>query len=177
VHPADAVDELGARCPPGFRCVAQRGIDLAQRMGNALVDAAAAGFARILLRGSDNPSLAGAELVRGLAALDGADPRGGSRPRRGLRLDRAARRAAGPVRPCDEHRLGALGHAPPEPRCWGCDVKELEPHFDLDTAADLALLASARGRGEARDCPRTLALLDELRLWPAQNLGTPVPSN
>jgi hypothetical protein len=48
----------------------------------------------------------------------------------------------------------------------GLRVAELAPHFDLDTAADLALLASARERGEARDCPRTLALLDELRLWP-----------
>jgi rSAM/selenodomain-associated transferase 1 len=165
VHPAGAVAELAARCPPGFRCVAQRGADLAQRMANALVDASAAGFARILLRGSDNPSLAGAELVRGLAALDGADLAVG--PDRDGGYGWIALRGAPPG--LFEHAMSTasvLSDTLTRAAARGLRVAELAPHFDLDTAADLALLASARERGEARDCPRTLALLDELRLWP-----------
>jgi uncharacterized protein len=176
VHPAGAVDELLARCPAGFRGVAQRGADLAERMGNALADAAAAGFARILLRGSDNPSLAGAELVRGLAALDGADLAVG--PDRDGGYGWVAVRGAPPG--LFDHAMSTssvLADTLARAAALGLTVERLAPHFDLDTAADLALLASARARGEARDCPRTLALLDELHLWPAQNLGSSLPSN
>ena len=176
VHPADALDELCARCPPGFRGVAQRGADLAQRMGNALADAAAAGFARILLRGSDNPSLAGAELVRGLAALERADLAVG--PDRDGGYGWIAVRGAPPD--LFDHAMSTasvLSDTVARAAALGLRVQMLTPHFDLDTSADLALLASARERGEARDCPRTLALLDELGLWPAQNLGSGLPSN
>ncbi len=58
----------------------------------------------------------------------------------------------------------------------GWRVRTLTSHFDLDTVSDLALLAAARSRGEARECPRTLALLDERGLWPAQILGRDLPS-
>ena len=37
--------------------------------------------------------------------------------------------------------------------------------FDIDTAADLTLLAEARRRGAAGECPRTLAFLDRHQLW------------
>jgi hypothetical protein len=49
----------------------------------------------------------------------------------------------------------------------GLRARTLAAHFDLDTAADLTELAAARRRGEATECPRTLALLDDLQLWPA----------
>lgn len=176
VHPADAVGELCARGPAGFRGVAQRGGDLAERMANALHDAAAAGFARILLRGSDNPSLAGAELVRGLAALDGADLAVG--PDRDGGYGWIAVRGA-PAGLFD-HAMSTesvLADTLARAAALGLRVQTLAPHFDLDTADDLALLASARARGEARDCPRTLAALDELGLWPAQNTGRLLPSN
>jgi uncharacterized protein len=176
VHPAEAVEELSARCPPGFRGIAQRGADLAQRMGNALADAAEAGFARILLRGSDNPSLAGAELVRGLAALDGADLAVG--PDRDGGYGWIAVRGAPPG--LFDHVMSTasvLSDTLDRAASLGLRVRTLAPHFDLDIASDLALLASARERGEARECPRTLALLDELGLWPAQNSGRPLPSN
>jgi glycosyltransferase A (GT-A) superfamily protein (DUF2064 family) len=42
--------------------------------------------------------------------------------------------------------------------------------FDIDTAADLALLAEARREGDAGACPRTLGFLDRHGLW---NLRTP----
>ena len=58
----------------------------------------------------------------------------------------------------------------------GLRVLRLAPHFDLDTAADLALLAAARERGETDECPRTLAAIDALGLWRhAENLGSRLP--
>ena len=58
----------------------------------------------------------------------------------------------------------------------GLRVRQLAPHFDLDTAADLALLAVARQRGEAGECPRTLDAADALGVWRhAENLGSRLP--
>jgi hypothetical protein len=37
--------------------------------------------------------------------------------------------------------------------------------FDIDTTADLALLAEARRAGATGECPRTLAFLDRQQLW------------
>jgi uncharacterized protein len=161
VHPPDAVDELAARCPPGFDVCAQRGADLSERMERAVESAAAAGFARILLRGSDNPALPGAELVRGLAALDEADLAVG--PERDGGYGWIALR--GPVPGLFAHPMSTasvLSDTLAGAAARGLRVRTLDTHFDLDTAADFALLADARARGEARDCPRTLALLDVL---------------
>src|SRR5262249_23779413 len=72
VHPADAVGEFAARYG-SFHAVAQRGADLSERMEDAVATAGTTGFARILLRGSDNPALPGAAIAQGFAALDGAD--------------------------------------------------------------------------------------------------------
>ena len=65
VHPAAARAELAAACPPGFRVVGQRGADLGERMERALQEAAEAGSAPILLRGSDSPTLDAASVSTG----------------------------------------------------------------------------------------------------------------
>ncbi len=167
VHPADAVAELCARCPPGFAGEPQRGADLAQRMEHAVARAAAAGYERILLRGSDNPSLPGAAIVEGLATLDDAELAVG--PDRDGGYGWIALRGAVPG--LFDHAMSTasvLSDTLARAAALGLRARTLAPHFDLDTAADLALLASARERGEARECPRTLALLDALELWPAR---------
>ena len=56
-HPPEAVGELIAHTPPGYRLHPQRGADLAERMAFAVREAAAAGAERILIRGSDSPGL------------------------------------------------------------------------------------------------------------------------
>jgi rSAM/selenodomain-associated transferase 1 len=73
VDPPDAVAQLARRCPPGFLAIDQRGADLGARMEHAVAAAAAAGFARVLLRGSDNPALPPSAIAAGFAALDDAD--------------------------------------------------------------------------------------------------------
>ena len=166
VHPARAVGELIARCPPGFHGLPQRGADLAERMEVAVASAAAAGFDRILLRGSDNPALPGEELARGLAALEDADLAVG--PDRDGGYGWIALR--GPAPGLFDHPMSTasvLEDTLARAAALGLRARTLSASFDLDTAADLAWLAAVRDRGEARECPRTLALLDELALWPA----------
>lgn len=72
-HPPDAVADLMALTPPGFRMQPQRGIDLGERMANAFAEAAAAGAERVLLRGSDSPTLDGSILETAMNRLDGGD--------------------------------------------------------------------------------------------------------
>jgi len=163
VHPPEAVDELAERCPPGCSAHAQRGADLSERMEHAVASAAAVGFARILLRGSDNPALPGAELERGFAALDDVDLAVG--PDRDGGYGWIALR--GPAPGLFAHPMSTasvLADTLAGAAARGLRVRTFDTHFDLDTAADLALLAEARSRGEARDCPRTLAMLDALQL-------------
>lgn len=165
VHPPDAAGELAKRSPPGFRGVPQRGADLAERMAGAVASAAAAGFERILLRGSDNPALPGEELVRGLAALDDADLAVG--PDRDGGYGWIALR--GPAPGLFDHPMSTasvLADTLARAATLGLRARILAASFDLDTAADLAWLSGARARGETRECPRTLAHLDALGLWP-----------
>jgi len=162
VHPGHAAPELAAAAPGGTAVLAQRGGDLAARMADLVRVAAAAGATRILLRGSDNPTLPADVLLAGLAALDeadlavGPDRDGGygwialRRPVPGLFAHPMSTRSV-----LDDTLENAAGAGL---RVW-CGAA----HFDLDTAADLAALASARRDGA--ECPRTLACLDERDLW------------
>jgi hypothetical protein len=175
VDPPDAVAELAARCPAGFAAFAQRGADLSERMANAVAAASDAGFDRILLRGSDNPSLPRAELARALDALEGADLAVG--PDRDGGYGWIALRRAVPG--LFDHAMSTatvLADTLARAAAAGLRVRRLSPHFDLDTAADLALLGAARRRGETDECPRTIAVLDTLGLWRhAENLGSRLP--
>ena len=72
-HPPEAVGGLIGRVPPGFRLQPQHGDDLGQRMANAFAEAAASGAERILLRGSDSPSLEGSVLEEAMDRLDAGD--------------------------------------------------------------------------------------------------------
>jgi uncharacterized protein len=172
VHPPDAVSDLERRCPPGFRVCAQRGADLAERMEHAVASAAAEGFTRVLLRGSDNPSLPGAMLERGLAALEHADLVVG--PDRDGGYGWVALRAPAPglfTHPMSTDTV--LADTLARAASQGLRALALAPHFDLDTAADLRWLAAARDRGEAGECPRTLAQIDSLGLL-GPHVGSPV---
>jgi hypothetical protein len=148
-------------------------------MEHAVARARAAGFERILLRGSDNPALPAAAIVEGLAALGDADLAVG--PDRDGGYGWVALRGGAPG--LFDHPMSTatvLADTLARAAALGLRVCTLAAHFDLDTAADLAWLAAARERGETAECPRTLALLDELeRSIPsvAQILGSPLPPN
>jgi rSAM/selenodomain-associated transferase 1 len=165
-HPPDAARELVHRAPPGFRLHAQCGADLGERMAHAAREAAAAGVDRILIRGSDSPTLEGSCFEEILAGLDAGDD---------LVLT-----------PDQDGGYATIGLRRPEPRLFqvemstasvfeetlaraaslGLRAGQTRPGFDLDTAADLALLDAwlcGKSPSEIADlCPRTVGFLASL---------------
>jgi len=173
VHPASACAELAARCPPTFRVIGQRGADLGERMEWAVHEAAAAdaGAERILLRGSDSPALDVPLVASALDALDTHDlvvcpDRDGGYNLIGLR---------GPAPGLFAHPMStssALEDTLDGARRRGWRIAVQPARFDLDTVEDLRWLAEARAGGAAALCPRTLAYLDERKLWRFAPSGT-----
>lgn len=165
VAPASACGRLAVRAP-GWRVLAQRGPDLGARMERAAADAAALGHAPLLLRGSDTPALEPAVLREGLEALAEVDLALSPAPDGGYGLVALRRAAPGLFsHPMSTPRV--LDDTLARARALGLRARLLAPSFDLDVAADLALLERARREGRARCCPRTLAWLDAHALPPA----------
>ncbi len=164
VHPATAGGELARLAPAGFRVLAQRGPDLGRRMEWAVAEAAAGGARAICLRGSDSPGLGAAALRSALQALEDADLALSPDPDGGYNLV-ALRR---PVPGLFDHPMSTgsvLEETLANARRGGLAARVLAPSFDLDTAADLSLLAEARRSDPGPPCPRTLAWLDRHNLW------------
>jgi rSAM/selenodomain-associated transferase 1 len=165
VHPWERRAVVARIAPPDFRVVPQRGGNLAARMTWAAREAAAAGAKRILLRGSDSPTLDGGVVAGALDALRELDlvlrpDRDGGysfvgmrRPATGLFSHPMSTRSVLEDTLANAERLGL--HA--------CVA---EASFDIDTAPDLDYLADARRAGITALCPRTLAYLDDNALWP-----------
>ena len=177
--PPEAVAELAALAPAGFRALAQRGSELGARMAHAACQAAAAGAPIALLRGSDSPTLARAKLglcVEGLARDDlvvGPDRDGGYHlvglgPRALLRAPRLF-----------DHPMSTatvLRDTVARADRLGLSVGRLETGFDVDRYEDLRWLAEARHQDASIPCRRTLGFLDERRLWqmrPGEEAGRP----
>lgn len=165
VHPWEQRGAIVRSAPPGFRVVRQRGEGLAERMAWAVREAAATGARRILLRGCDSPTLDGRAVSDALAALEEHDlvlrpDRDGGYGLVGLRR---------PVAGLFAHAMSTqsvLDDTLANAAQAGLRTHVAGASFDIDTAADLALLAAARGDGLAAPCPRTLAFLDHHGLWP-----------
>jgi rSAM/selenodomain-associated transferase 1 len=163
VHPPESCGALACDVPTPFHVVAQRGSDLAARMAWAVREAAAGGARRMLLRGSDSPTLDGAALAEALADLETHDVV--------LRPDRdGGYNLVGLRRPAPEifdHPMSTasvLEDTIARARRLGLSTKVAEPGFDLDTLADLRWLARERDR--ARElCARTLDFVDRRGLW------------
>jgi glycosyltransferase A (GT-A) superfamily protein (DUF2064 family) len=144
--------------------MAQRGPDLAARMDCAVRDASAEGYAPVLVRGSDSPTLGADALQGALAALERCDLVLCPDRRGGYVLVGLWRPAPGLF----DHPMSTptvLADTVAKAEALGLRVELLEPSFDLNTTADLRWLREARDRGEAPSCPRTLAFLDERGLW------------
>lgn len=164
VHPPDALREMAGRAPQAFRVVAQHGADLAARMTHAVAEAAAGGFDPILLRGSDSPALGAALLREAAERLAYADLVASPDEDGGYNLVGMHRPNPGvfshtmSVSSSLDEMLGRAARL-------GLRIERLSRGFDLDTVGDFALLAALRAGGTPLPCPRTLAFLDENRLW------------
>ena len=165
-HPPDADSRaaLARDCPPGWELRPQCGPDLGARLQHAAESAAAAGFERVLLRGSDSPAIPAPVLVAALEALDdcelavGPDSDGGYA---WIALARVPARLFDHAMSTDTVLRDTLARA----AAAGLTTRQLAPQLDLDTASDLRRLAEARREGEAESCPRTLAVLDARDHW------------
>jgi rSAM/selenodomain-associated transferase 1 len=144
----------------GFALHAQQGPDLPARMAHLFRAHAAEGFERIVLRGTDSPTLPAARIAEAFAALERAplvlcpDRDGGYN-------------LIGQRGPCDAlfelelSHAGVLAQTLARARALGLRVDLLPAHHDVDTFADLALL---RGELDPRRTPRTLRFLATHRL-------------
>jgi uncharacterized protein len=172
MDPPSATAEFAAQAPAGFRAMAQGRGELGARMSHVARQAAAAGAPFALLRGSDSPCLDRYALRDAVAALARADlvlcpDRDGGYNLVGLGA-RALER--GPRGGLFDHPMST-----PTVRCdtlaradrLGLRVEQLASGFDIDRFEDLRWLAARRLEHPAIPCSRTLAFLDEQRLWPA----------
>ncbi len=164
IDPPSAASDISRLCPPGFRVVAQRGADLSERMAWAVAQSAATGATRILLRGSDSPTLDEEAIGSALRALSDHDlvicpDRDGGYNLIGLRgstpglFDQAmSTPSALDDTLSNAERAGLRSHV-------------LPPGFDLDTVQDLRWLADAVAMGRALSCRRTVEYADMHDLW------------
>jgi hypothetical protein len=165
IHPWELRGQIVPLVPAGLRIVPQRGVNLAARMAWAICEAAATGARRILLRGSDSPTVDHAAIREALDALEVAD----------LVLLPDSDGGYGLVGVCGpnpslfDHAMSTrsvLADTLANADALGLRSHVLRPSFDIDTVRDLADLAEARLEGRAGTCRRTLAYLDGNRLWP-----------
>jgi len=164
VHPPECLVEMAQRAPGGMRVVAQRGHDLSARMSTSVLEAAAGGARRILLRGSDSPCMTREVVADALARLEDHDLV--LRPDRDGGYGLVALQRPWPGLFDHEMSTGSvLEDTLARARARGLRVHLLEPGFDVDTAADLDLLAQAVGKCGAGVCPGAVAFLDENDLW------------
>jgi rSAM/selenodomain-associated transferase 1 len=162
LQPPEAAAAFAA--PAGLRCEPQQGADLGARMEHAFARQLAAGHGPVLLRGSDSPTLPFETLSAALLALERSDlvicpDRDGGYNLVGLR------RPAPGLFSHPMSTASVLVDTLARAQGAGLTHALLPAGFDIDTAADLALLAEARRQGAAGECPRTLSFLDRHGLW------------
>jgi len=163
VHPAQACAALARRAPTVFRVVRQRGASLSERMEWAVREALAAGAPRVLLRGSDSPTLDRKAVAAALAALEQHDV--------ALRPDRDGGYTLVGVRRCAARLFAhpmstdrVLADTLEKARELGFSTAVGETGFDVDTAADLRQLRHAQRGENGANCPRTRAWLSAKNL-------------
>ena len=152
--PADARDWFERFAPAGWRILAQDGADLAARMAQLFRFHAGEGFDRIVLRGTDSPTLPLERIDEAFAALERAElalcpDRDGGYNLIGLRG------ACDGLFGLELSHAGVLSETLARARALGLRTELLPAHHDVDTWADLLRLAPDL---DPRRTPRTLRL-------------------
>jgi len=159
--PDGAEDWFARRAPARYRRLAQRGADLAERMRAAFQFHAREGAERIVLRGTDSPTLPAARAREAFAALERfpvalCPDRDGGYNLIGLREPRDALFAL------EFSRASVLGATLARARELGLACELLPAHHDVDTWEDLARLGPEL---DPQRTPRTRAL--HAKLFPS----------
>jgi uncharacterized protein len=156
--PDDAEPWFAKHAPSVYRRLAQRGPDLARRMRALFEHHAAEGFDRMVLRGTDSPTLPEARIDEAFAALEHfplvlCPDRDGGYNLIGLREPHAALFAL------ELSHAGVLGATLARARELGLACELLPAHHDVDTWSDVLRLGADLDPART---PRTLALQREL---------------
>ena len=164
IDPPSAVVEFEGRVPAGFRVVAQQGAGLSARMEAAAAAAFADGFAPVLLRGSDSPTLAAETVAAACQATRGGGVAICPDLDGGYNLVAMGSPAPGLF----SHEMSTatvLEDTATRAAALGLTCTRLAPGFDIDTVEDLVHLSTAVAEGKTLRCPRTVAFLDANGLW------------
>ncbi len=150
--PADARGWFERATPAGWTLLAQSGASLAERMAALFRFHAAEGFDRIVLRGTDSPTLPVARIDDAFAALERAElvlcpDRDGGYNLIGLR------EACDGLFALELSHAGVLSKTLGNARALGLRTELLPAHHDVDTHADLLRMLPEL---DARLTPRTL---------------------
>jgi len=176
VDPPSATAEFAAQAPAGFRAIAQASGELGARMSHVARQAAAAGAPFALLRGSDSPCLDRVVLRDAVAVLTGADlvlcpDRDGGYNLVGLGARALERGPSGGLFDHPMSTPAVLRDTLVRAERLQLAAGQLAPGFDIDRYEDLRWLAAQRFEWGEIPCPRTLAFLDQRRLWPAAGVS------
>jgi len=152
--PAEARAWFERAAPAGWQLVAQQGPDLGSRMAALFRFHASEGFDRIVLRGTDSPTLPLERVSEAFAALERAElalcpDRDGGYNLIGLRG------ACDGLFALELSHAGVLSQTLAKARSLGLRAELLPAHHDVDTFADLLRLAPEL---DSRLTPRTLRL-------------------
>jgi hypothetical protein len=156
--PDTSADWFAAHAPPAYRRLQQRGRDLAERMRELFRFHAAEGFDRIVLRGTDSPTLPAARVEEAFAALEHfplalCPDRDGGYNVIGLR------EAHDELFQLELSRANVLGATLARARESGLACELLPGHHDVDTWSDVVRLGAELDHSRT---PRTLARQREL---------------
>ena len=141
----------------GTRFIPQRGDDLGARMHAAIADVCAGGAERVVLVGSDLPTLPTAHVTAAFDALETHDvvlgpSEDGGYYAIGMRTPHEPLFAK-----IEWGSAGVFEQTEAAARALGLTLARLPPWFDVDTFVDLARIAVARGAGDAPHTRRWLA--------------------
>jgi rSAM/selenodomain-associated transferase 1 len=158
--PADAADWFEARVPPACRLLPQRGATLAARLAFAFRTHSGEGCERIVLRGTDSPTLPLGRVEAAFEALDRADlvlcpDLDGGYSLVGLRT------ACDPLFEVELGTDSVLEQTRKQADRLGLSCVLLPAHHDVDVIGDLERIRSELTR---QLTPRTLDWLDALSL-------------
>ncbi|MBM4337541.1 MAG: glycosyltransferase [Deltaproteobacteria bacterium] len=156
--PADARDWFERFTSAGWRLVPQQGVGLAARMAALFRLHEAEGFDRIVLRGTDSPTLPAGRVGEAFAALEHSElalcpDRDGGYNLIGLRA------ACDDLFALELSHTGVLSGTLANARSLGLCAELLPAHHDVDTWPDLLRLPAEL---DATRAPRTLRIVREI---------------
>ena len=167
--PVESEALFRALLPFPLRYLPQRGNGLGERLANIFADLLGAGFSKIVITGSDIPTLPTAYVQEAFAAL--SDPRTdavfGPCSDGGYYLVGARALHAGLFENITWSTSAVLAETLAQARLHQLNVTLLPAWYDVDNGADLYKLAGELGRCDGNaGVPRTQAFLSQLGLCP-----------